>query len=332
MKTKLGLVLSGGGAKGAYQAGILQYMAEVGMQPEMVSGTSIGALNASIVSAQRDIVKAADIINEVWEGLANTKPLKLGSGAFITAASVFISFSSLMKMNAIGVLAEKVLERGNGALCDEPVQNVLTEYAGVSDIKTGLPLYVSLYLSDGAADDVVKYLGQACFGMKGKDSIFKEVQSLKDSEVHNAILASASLPYLFKPKSVDGKLYRDGGMGGAFREQGNTPAQPLVKAGCTHLVVSLLSDGSFFDRNDPLYKNVNIIEVRPKTFISTSATDLLAFTPDKIRHWIDQGYEDAKRCIGRPMEALSAMKEHHGSQLRVQGLLDELENDDFIIS
>lgn len=332
MQTKLGLVLSGGGAKGAYQAGILNYMAEINMQPAMVSGTSIGALNASVVSAQGDIHAAASAVNTIWEGLGNSTPLKLGSGAFITAASVFMSFSSLMKKNFLLKLVDKVLDSGNGALSDEPLHDVLTEYAGVGDLKSGLPLYVSLYLSDGTADDIVKYLGQVCLGTKGKDSVFKKVQSLKDSDIHNAILASASLPYLFKPRSVDGKMYRDGGMGGAFREQGNTPAQPLVEAGCTHLIVSLLGDGSFFDRHDPLYKDVEIIEVRPKDFISTSATDMLAFTPDKIRHWMDQGYEDAKRCIGRPLEALSTVREHRQSQLKVQGLLHELDNDGFMIT
>lgn len=332
MNTKLGLVLSGGGAKGAYQAGILNYMAEINMQPEMVSGTSIGALNASVVSAQRDIQAAASVVNQVWNGLANSQPLQLSSGAFITAASVFMSFSSLMKKNSLGWFIEKVLDSGNGALNDEPIHNVLTEYADISDIKTGLPLYVSLYPSDGASDDVVKYLGQVCLGNKGKDSIFKHVQSLKDDDMHNAILASASLPYLFKPRSVDGKMYRDGGMGGAFREQGNTPAQPLVEAGCTHLVVSLLGDGSFFDRHDPLYKDVAIIEVRPKDFISTSATDLLAFTPDKINHWMEQGYEDAKRCIGKSRQTVALLNQHSQSQIKAQSLVRELENDEFMIT
>jgi len=64
--TKLGLVLSGGGAKGAYQAGILRYMAEQNIQPAMVSGTSIGALNAAIISAQKDILKASLGINTIW--------------------------------------------------------------------------------------------------------------------------------------------------------------------------------------------------------------------------------------------------------------------------
>ena len=332
METKLGLVLSGGGAKGAYQAGILNYMAEVNMQPAVVSGTSIGALNASIVSAQRDIKRAAIVLNKIWQSLGNSNTIQLSSGAkILAAASIFMSFSSLMKTNFIGSLINHHLDK-SGAIDDQPLNDILEEFAGIEAIKVGLPLYVSLYPSEGAKEDVIDYLSQICLNAKGKDSIFKWVQSLEDSDVHNAILASASLPYLFKPKSVQGSMYRDGGMGGAFRQQGNTPAQPLVDAGCTHLIVSLLSDGSFFDRHDPLYKDVTIIEVRPKDFISTSMTDMLAFTPDKIRHWMEQGYNDAQRCIGDPLQALAAINAHKKSQIKVKSLISELENDGFMIT
>ena len=332
MATKLGLVLSGGGAKGAYQAGILKYMAETDMQPEMVSGTSIGALNAAIVSSQRDISSASIALTEIWESLGSSKVLKLGKGTkLLAAASVFMAFSSLMKTNFIGSMINRYLDK-SGVMSDQPLNDVLDEYASVPAIRAGLPLYVSLYPSDKASKDIINYLGQITLGTKGKDSEFKCVQLLGDDDVHNAILASASLPYLFKPKIVDGVKYRDGGMGGAFRQQGNTPAQPLVEAGCTHLVVSLLSDGSLFDRHDPLYKDVTIIEVRPKDFISKSATDMLAFTPDKINHWMKQGYEDAKRCIGNSRAALRTINDHQGAKLKVKSLVSELENDNFMIS
>lgn len=332
MEPKLGLVLSGGGAKGAYQAGILNYMAEVNMQPAVVSGTSIGALNASIVSAQRDIKKAAAVLNEIWQGLGNSNTIQLSSGSkILAAASIFMSFSSLMQPNFIGSFLNHHLDK-NAVLDDNPLKDILKEFASIEKINSGLPLYVSLYPSEGAKKDVIDYLSQICSNTKGRDSVFKWVQVLKDSDIHNAVLASASLPYLFKSKSVEGKKYRDGGMGGAFRQQGNSPVQPLVHAGCTHLVVSLLSDGSFFDRHDPLYKDVAIIEVRPKDFISTSMTDMLAFTPDKIRHWMTQGYDDAKRCIGESLKALAMNNAHQQSQLKVKSLVNKLENDGFMIT
>ena len=45
---RVGLVLSGGGAKGAYQVGVLQALEERGICPDLIAGTSVGAFNASI--------------------------------------------------------------------------------------------------------------------------------------------------------------------------------------------------------------------------------------------------------------------------------------------
>src|SRR6516165_10353542 len=52
-RAKLGqivLVLQGGGALGAYQAGVYQALQEVGVEPDWVIGTSIGAINASLIA------------------------------------------------------------------------------------------------------------------------------------------------------------------------------------------------------------------------------------------------------------------------------------------
>ncbi len=52
---KTGLVLSGGGAVGAYQAGVVKALAECGTQISMVSGASIGAFNGAIIAASRSV-------------------------------------------------------------------------------------------------------------------------------------------------------------------------------------------------------------------------------------------------------------------------------------
>ena len=44
------LVLQGGGALGAYQVGVYQALHEAGIEPDWVVGTSIGAINASIIA------------------------------------------------------------------------------------------------------------------------------------------------------------------------------------------------------------------------------------------------------------------------------------------
>jgi NTE family protein len=44
------LVLQGGGALGAYQIGVYQALHDAGMEPDWVIGTSIGAINASLIA------------------------------------------------------------------------------------------------------------------------------------------------------------------------------------------------------------------------------------------------------------------------------------------
>src|SRR3974390_783560 len=47
---RVALVLQGGGALGAYQAGVYQAMHEAGIEPDWVSGVSIGAINSAIIA------------------------------------------------------------------------------------------------------------------------------------------------------------------------------------------------------------------------------------------------------------------------------------------
>lgn len=59
---KKAIVLAGGGAKGAYEAGFMKAVLEVGKDYQIVTGTSIGALNACLL-AQKDI----DVLLHLWQ-------------------------------------------------------------------------------------------------------------------------------------------------------------------------------------------------------------------------------------------------------------------------
>ena len=77
---KTGLVLSGGGAVGAYQAGVVKALAECGTQISMVSGASIGAFNGAIIAASPDLSEAAVRLEALWDHLGNNavgKPIGL---------------------------------------------------------------------------------------------------------------------------------------------------------------------------------------------------------------------------------------------------------------
>lgn len=334
---KLGLVLSGGGAKGAYQAGIIRYLSEANIQPDMVSGTSIGALNGAVLSAQKDIHQSAQIIQQVWQSFS-TQALQLNKSSIaLSIGLVFhlrliMGFSPLATLSAFAGAFSKLTD-SHGIMDNQPVQDILTRYAPLNQLNSGLPFYVSVYQSQDLMKDISHYCLGSLMGVKTKESDFLNIQQLNDTEKHSTIMASAALPLLFNAQKLsNGQTYRDGGLGDTFNEQGNTPAQPLVQAGCTHLIVSLLNDGSVFNRHDPLYRDVSIIEIRPKHFISQSSMDMLNFKPERIEQWMEQGYEDAKRCISDVFDTLKLCAIHEQSRHRVSAAIEQLENDNFSIT
>lgn len=59
------LVLQGGGALGAYQAGVFQALHEVGLEPDWIIGTSIGAINAALIAGSAP-GERLDKLREFW--------------------------------------------------------------------------------------------------------------------------------------------------------------------------------------------------------------------------------------------------------------------------
>ncbi|MDX1957905.1 MAG: patatin-like phospholipase family protein [Leptospiraceae bacterium] len=62
---KKGLVLSGGGGRGAYQAGVYRYLSEKSYTPDIVCGASVGAINAVAIASGMDSQR----IEELWESI-----------------------------------------------------------------------------------------------------------------------------------------------------------------------------------------------------------------------------------------------------------------------
>ena len=60
------LVLQGGGALGSYQAGVYQALHEAGIEPDWVIGTSIGAINASLIAGNAPAQRLARL-REFWK-------------------------------------------------------------------------------------------------------------------------------------------------------------------------------------------------------------------------------------------------------------------------
>ena len=315
--TKLGLVLSGGGAKGAYQAGVVRYLAEQNIQPDAVSGASIGSLNGAVVASADNIRLAAEILDRVWQEVAENSPLKMDALAFIfpllrVLLALFGGAPGRTVAVSVSQLASLFPEEYRKYIDDpaffdnSPSVDILRRYARLEDL--GLPFWVSIYESDGALKDVFSYLQANFIGfLESKDSEFRCVNLLAQDEKLKVLLASSAIPLAYEAQYLDGKKYYDGGLGGARTAQGNTPITPLIEnEKCSHIIVTHLEDGSFWERTR--FSETTILEIRPRGIGRKGFFDMVNFERDTILDWMEQGYQDAKVSIEPVFEALTAFK------------------------
>ena len=344
--SKVGLVLSGGGAKGAYQVGVLRYLAEAGMNVEAISGASIGALNGAIIANAKDLKEASEHLDYLWQLLAEESPLKLNTSSVIP----YLGFAMLMggkRLSPVAIATKLAYEKikdfeifdgvnsfldrfETGMLDHSPVRDLIDRYTTPQGLQNGLPLYVSAYESDGLETDLINTIRAATGITDTKASVFFHVQSFPMEKQQDIIFASAALPLLFAAQKINGKSYSDGGLGGWQKSQGNTPITPLVeKENCTHVIVTHLTDGSFWNRYD--FPNTTVLEVRPKQPIAQESVikDLLGFKADKINYWIKQGYDDARRCVGDVRQVLEQQAESKLAIEKRNLALSELDDDRF---
>lgn len=66
-KLKKGLILSGGGGRGAYQAGVLKYLEEIQFVPDIICGTSVGAINSVAIASGMD----SSHMIQLWKDIDN---------------------------------------------------------------------------------------------------------------------------------------------------------------------------------------------------------------------------------------------------------------------
>src|SRR5262249_10574808 len=97
-RPRLALVLSGGGARGAYEAGVLRYLREdlagdLGgqVQFDIVCGTSVGGIHACFVAGTADIAHAQGrLLADRWESLVLENVVHFGVKEFLKAPATLL--------------------------------------------------------------------------------------------------------------------------------------------------------------------------------------------------------------------------------------------------
>ncbi len=195
---KWGVVLSGGGTKGAYEVGAWRAIKELEIPVRGITGTSIGALNAAMFLGceLKDIEEIYRTIN-----ISDVLPV---SGNIDPDKDVFDP------ANLLAITKEYIANRG---LTNAPLRRMLELHLDIEKVYAS-PMDLG----------IVTYDIYARVPMR----IFKE--DIEKNKLIDYLLASANFP-IYKTQNVDGKRFMDGGL------YDNMPFNLLIDRGYTHLIV-----------------------------------------------------------------------------------------------
>lgn len=200
---RIALVLQGGGALGAYQAGVYQALHENGFAPDWVAGTSIGAINAAII-AGNIYENRIPRLREFWQTVAHADPVDVAAlpqqwrRAYDDAG-----VTSTMLWGQPGMFAPRI---PNPALLFAGAAPDRASYYDTSPLRETLLRLVDfecvnqhyIRLSLGA---VHVRTGRSRYF----DSLFQHIGP-------EHVMASGALPPGFPAVQVEGELYWDGGI------------------------------------------------------------------------------------------------------------------------
>jgi NTE family protein len=222
--SRIGIVLSGGGARGAYEAGVLAGLTEVlGVRGQplfaVVAGSSVGAINGAWLAANAHR-PSHDIkgLLKLWRGLSLSRHVKLDVPALLGGWGDQERLGrSLLDPRALEQLVRESIdwphlhtnvERG---LLRAFIVSALHVGTGVTTLFTELAPGVTLPLGEHPR---------------------RVTTRLRIEAEH--VLASAAIPALFPARRVGGAFFADGGL------RFNTPISPALQAGADKLVVVTL--------------------------------------------------------------------------------------------
>lgn len=228
---RVALVLQGGGALGAYQAGVYQAIHEANIEVHWICGTSIGGINGALI-AGNPRERRVERLREFWEAVTKP-PVRVpnvpwftelpwnGNGHARYWTNKLSAFSAMIH-GAPGFFSPRPLPPINST-AESPG---LVSYYDITPLRQTLERLVDFDLLNA---EPPRFTALATNVRTGAPAYFDNREQ-KITAAH--ILASASLPPSFPPTEIDGEYYWDGGV------VSNSPMQFVVdnRGGHTALV------------------------------------------------------------------------------------------------
>ncbi len=253
----IGIALEGGGAKGAYQVGVLLSFIDNGMKPNMVAGTSIGAVNAALL-CQGNRKKMIDIWTKTTTdifGINSTLIDKIKNSEF-----KFNDFFSVYE-NLKQILTNKGIDTDH--ILEVIKENIDEKKVRKSKIKFGL----------------------VTIKVKGLTPLELTIDDIPEGMLAEYILASCYLPVFSFKKIIDDNYYLDGGF------YNNLPVTLLEKNGCKKIYCIRVKGIGITKKQ--INTNTEIIEIKPRKGLGS----MLIFDEESNTKHMKIGYLDGLRVV-----------------------------------
>ncbi|SHJ66042.1 patatin-like phospholipase family protein [Paramaledivibacter caminithermalis] len=254
-----GLVLEGGGAKGAFQIGAWKALKELGVDIKGISGTSVGALNGAII-AQDEFERCYDI----WYNMSPSRVINIDEKVLEKLLKFDITPDNLHYI--LGELKNILNEKG---LDITPLRKLLKEFIKEDIIRASK-----------------KDFGIVTVSLTELRPLELYIEDIPNGKLIDYLIASAYLP-IFKMEKLGGKLYLDGGF------YDNLPIRLLVSKGYRDLIaVRLYGIG----RTRRVRKrDINITYITPSDDLGMT----LDFTTERARKNLKLGYFDTLKTFNK---------------------------------
>ena len=244
LRPKRAIVLSGGGARGAYEAGVLRFLfddfpARTGLTPQfdIVCGTSVGAIHACYLAGTAEGVEGrGQKLVDIWRDLEVDEVFKFTPGSIIALPRKLLGARRLAERLRAGQRPDRLF----GLLDTEPLERLVLDAIPWPNIRRNLRsglvesvCVAATQIATGQAVVFIEQLGQGLPPWASQTNI--RMQPIRLMPVH--ALASAAIPLLFPAVRVGSRYYADGGL------RLNTPLAPAVRLGANRVLVIGLSHG-----------------------------------------------------------------------------------------
>ena len=295
----IGLVLVGGGGRGAYHIGVWNALRDTGLENYItaVSGSSVGGLNAALF-VQKDLDKAQDIWKSISMETILTPRFKSEH-----------SRPALFERDGLG----RIIDEGLDMRCfDNGEYNCWIACVRVDggDNKEEEIQYINFE----GRKVVRKYV---C----GRTEYFNLKHVQGDDTRKKILLATSAMPLVFPKEEIDGHHYEDGGI------KDNIPLRPLYEIDKCDVIFAVHLANTDNPINRKRYPNATIFEIFPKGNLGglIDADGVFDFTAEGAAKRIGQGYADCHDLFRRMTEIIRSG--HEERNVLADAYMKELQYD-----